>query len=110
MALARGIRRNGGLHSRLEFFEIDFRVAIKVETSKNAHDFFLRRDVAALSQESLQISLVAIAVIPVVNCLECFLGGVVVRIFEVAFELVTFQMVAHFFEQKLAHSSFNSHR
>ena len=61
-----------------KLFEIDFSVAIEVETSENADDFFLSGDMVTLPHEALKIRLVTVSIIPIVNGLECLLGSKVI--------------------------------
>ena len=66
-------------------FEINFSITIEVETSKNAHDFFLSGNMVTFPHEALKIRLITIAIIPIVDGLECFLDCEIVSNFELAF-------------------------
>jgi hypothetical protein len=61
------------------------------------------------SQESLEVRMVDIVVVPVVDCFESFLGCVIIGIFKVSLQKVCFDVQTNFLKKQLAKGSFDPH-
>jgi hypothetical protein len=93
--------RTNVLDSILKLFKVNLCVPINIESSQNSKDFLLVSHIALTFEESFEIGFVQVPVAPIVDPFKQFFCVEIVCCLELAFELVSFQLVHGLFEDEL---------
>jgi hypothetical protein len=83
---------------------------ISVESSDDGDDLVFACKDPAVSEESLEVCVVDIAVVPVVNAFEGCLEGVVIGTLEVPLQVLGFQVEFDFPDEQLREGFLHAHR